>query len=89
MIIYQIISTRNEISTLKKKGKLTVGHVLSFGNVFKSGNRVTYNFTIDNKEYKEEDEKTNLDGSYFEEFKDKDFPVIYDTDNATTNSVLS
>ena len=88
LIFYQIISTRNEMSTLQTKGKLTVGHTLSFRYVFKSGNRVTYTFTVDNKEYKEEDEKTNLDGLYFEKFKDKNFPVIYDIDNPTINRIL-
>lgn len=89
MIFYQIISRKNEIATLREKGKLTVGKTLSFRSVSKLGNRVTYVFAVGGNQIVEDDEKTEIDGSFFQSFKDKSFPVIYDPDQpGKTNCIL-
>ncbi len=88
MIVYQIVSRRNETATLKEKGKLTMGRALSFQHVSKSGNRVTYFFEVGNKQHLEKGEETELDGSYFVDFKNKSFPVLYDPEEPKTNRIL-
>jgi hypothetical protein len=88
ILIWQVTTTRNENLTLKKNGRLTYGQVVSFSEVGKYGEGVTYTFNADNRLINEEREETKLEYKYFDLFRGKTFPVIYDPENPKVNHIL-
>ena len=71
-----------------KSGTLTTAQIIAFGDVGKYGEGVSYTFTVDNKKYTQKLERTELDYKHFELFLGKTFPVIYDSQNPSTNRIL-
>jgi len=88
MLIWQILSRRNEYAVLKERGKITNAAVAAFTGMSRFKYGVNYSFSVDKKRYKQEDERTELDYKYFHLFEGRIFPVIYDPEDPKVSHMI-
>lgn len=75
--------------TLARNPIFTTGTILRFSEDAKgSGGRITYQFKVDEKEFKNISAFGNIYTSEGQNFVNKHFPVVYEKNNVSNNQLL-